>query len=142
MTHYIQELETKEELNRAIPVMQELRPHLNETSFFDLYNEMKQTGYRLFALCDETGQPMSLAGVGIHTNFYNFKHVFVYDLITAFIHRSKGYGHELLSYIERWGKEQGCTCMGLTSAFHRVDAHRFYEREGYTKKSFSFGKAL
>ncbi|WP_028400034.1 GNAT family N-acetyltransferase [Ectobacillus panaciterrae] len=142
MSYCIQELQTQEELQRALPVMQELRPHLDEMSYFDLYNEMKKSGYRLIALSDEAGQPMALAGVAVCTNFYNLKHVYVYDLITASVHRSKGYGHELLSYVERWGKEKGCTYIDLTSAFHRVDAHRFYEREDYMKKSFSFGKAL
>lgn len=46
----------------------------------------------------------------------------------------------VLKHIEEWGKTQGCTGVDLTSGFQRIDAHRFYEREGYIKKSYSFGK--
>ncbi|MED2645905.1 GNAT family N-acetyltransferase, partial [Bacillus thuringiensis] len=52
------------------------------------------------------------------------------------------HGNVLLSYIENWGKENGCESIVLTSAFARIDAHRFYEREGYDKVSYSFHKEL
>ena len=100
---------------------------------------MKEENYKLFSLYDEIGEVVSLAGVTICTNFIT-KHVFVYDLVTAEAHRSKGYGNVLLSYIENWGKEYGCESIALTSAFPRLDAHRFYEREGYDKVSYSFHK--
>ena len=103
---------------------------------------MKEENYKLFSLRDEDEEVVSLAGVAICTNFYNEKHVFVYDLVTAEAHRSKGYGNVLLSYVEKWGKEKGCSSIVLTSAFPRIDAHRFYKREGFDKVSYSFYKAL
>ena len=39
------------------------------------------------------------------------------------------------------GKEEGCSSIVLTSAFPRIDAHRFYEREGFDKVSYSFVKS-
>ena len=63
----------------------------------------------------------------------------MYDLVTAEAHRSKGYGKVLLSYVEKWGRK-GCSSIVLTSAFPRIDAHRFYEREGFNKVSYSFIK--
>ncbi|MFX3625322.1 MAG: GNAT family N-acetyltransferase [Ectobacillus sp.] len=136
------ELCTREELQKALPVMQELRPHLTEAKFFELYEAMQQEGYHLFALCNEQGEPISLAGVIILTNFYNERHVFIYDLVTAAEHRSKGYGKQILSYVEAWGKENGCKMADLTSGFVRIAAHSFYEREGYNKVSFAFRKKL
>ncbi|KAA0766084.1 GNAT family N-acetyltransferase [Bacillus sp. SH5-2] len=138
----VKEVVTEEQLDEVLPVLQQLRTQLSKEEASFLFREMKEEKYKLFSLRNEEDEVVSLAGVTICTNFYNKKHVFVYDLVTAEAHRSKGYGNVLLSYIENWGKEYGCESIALTSAFPRLDAHRFYEREGYDKVSYSFHKNL
>ncbi|MBE7095097.1 GNAT family N-acetyltransferase [Bacillus cereus] len=138
----IREVVTEADLHDVFPVLQQLRTKLSKEEVSSLFQKMKEENYKLFSLRNEGDEVVSLAGVAICTNFYNKKHVFVYDLVTAEAHRSKGYGNVLLSYIENWGKENECESIVLTSAFPRLDAHRFYEREGYDKVSFSFYKEL
>ncbi|PGU08955.1 GNAT family N-acetyltransferase [Bacillus cereus] len=138
----VKEVVTEEQLHEVLPVLQRLRTQLSKEETSTLFRKMKKENYQLFSLRNEDAEVVSLAGVAICTNFYNKKHVFVYDLVTADAHRSKGYGNVLLSYIENWGKENGCESIVLTSAFARIDAHRFYEREGYDKVSYSFLKEL
>ncbi|MED3396749.1 GNAT family N-acetyltransferase [Bacillus wiedmannii] len=138
----IREVVTEADLHAVFPVLQQLRTKLSKEEVSSLFQKMKEENYKLFSLRNEGDEVVSLAGVAICTNFYNEKHVFVYDLVTAEAHRSKGYGNVLLSYIENWGKENECESITLTSAFPRLDAHRFYEREGYDKVSFSFYKEL
>ncbi|MED0982821.1 GNAT family N-acetyltransferase [Bacillus cereus] len=138
----ISEIVTEAELHDVLPVLQQLRTKLSKEEASSLFQKMKEENYKLLSLRNEEDEVVSLAGVAICTNFYNKKHVFVYDLVTAEAHRSKGYGNVLLSYIEDWGMENGCESIDLTSAFPRLDAHRFYEREGYDKVSFSFHKKL
>ncbi|MFD3450201.1 GNAT family N-acetyltransferase [Microbacteriaceae bacterium 4G12] len=142
METFVQEVLSKEDFQVAWSVMQELRTHLSEEEYMTLLETMKGEGYRMFGLYNEEGEPLALAGVAIVTNFYNGRHVFVYDLVTAERYRSQGCGAKLLSYMEQWGKEHGCENLALTSGFQRQDAHRFYEREGYEKRSFAFCKAL
>jgi len=45
---------------------------------------------------------------------------------------------------EAWAVEQGCSIVRLWSSDARTDAHRFYERLGYShiKTQYSFVKAL
>ncbi|MED2014955.1 GNAT family N-acetyltransferase [Bacillus wiedmannii] len=138
----IREVVTEADLHDVFPVLQQLRTKLSREEASSLFQKMKEENYKLFSLRNEEDEAVSLAGVAICTNFSNEKHVFVYDLVTAEAHRSKGYGNVLLSYIENWGKENECESIVLTSAFPRLDAHRFYEREGYDKVSFSFYKEL
>ena len=57
-------------------------------------------------------------------------------------HRSRGVGAALLKQAEELAREAGCNLLELDSAFHRADAHRFYEREGYAKTGFTFEKTL
>ncbi|MEI4802169.1 GNAT family N-acetyltransferase [Bacillus sp. NPDC077411] len=142
MNTHVQEVKTEQEFCKVLPVLQQLRPKLSREEVLSLLERMQEENYRLFALFNHEGEVVSLAGVAICTNFYNAKHVFIYDLVTAEAHRSKGHGEKLLSYIEEWGQENNCTCVVLTSAFPRVDAHRFYEREGYEKVSYSFHKEI
>jgi GNAT superfamily N-acetyltransferase len=56
--------------------------------------------------------------------------------------RSQGIGKAVLDAAKAWAKERGATHLELDSALERVDAHRFYEREGAAYKSFSFGWPL
>lgn len=136
----IVQLVTLEEWKDSFKVMGQLRTHLSEEPYLELLEKMAAEGYKLFALYDEA-EIAALAGVIIQTNLYDGRHVFVYDLITDGRKRSKGYGAELISFLERWGKEQGCERIALTSGVQRKDAHRFYqEKMGFHIPSYSFKK--
>jgi GNAT superfamily N-acetyltransferase len=54
----------------------------------------------------------------------------VEDLAVSPEHRSQGVGKALLDEAKRWGAERGATHLELDSGEARVEAHRFYEREG------------
>jgi len=93
-TEKIIELINQDQYLEAFPVLKQLRIDLTEESFLELLQQMKQNGYKLFALYDEN-RIIALTGVGLQVNFYNKKYVFVYDLVTDEKHRSKGYGYKL-----------------------------------------------
>ena len=63
----------------------------------------------------------------------------VEDLAVAPDRRSRGIGGELLAAAREWAASRGASHLELDSAEIRVDAHRFYEREGGGTRSFSFG---
>jgi GNAT superfamily N-acetyltransferase len=97
--------------------------------------------YNLYALYNK--KIVSLAGLSWRINFYNKRHIFVYDLVTDSEHRSFGYGEKLLSYIPRWAKEQGADYIALESGPQRIHTHRFYEGKlDYDKWCYSFRKIL
>mgnify|MGYP001070462464 CR=1 FL=1 len=138
----IRHYETKKELLKGFEVLKQLRTHLNEDSFFELYEDMKKEGYHLIGL-EDNEVTVAVAGIGILTNFYNGKHVFVYDLVTDGNKRSNGYGKHLLDYIYEFGKDHGCQLVTLQSGVQRIDAHRFYEEKmDYKKLSYSFSKNI
>jgi GNAT superfamily N-acetyltransferase len=60
------------------------------------------------------------------------------DLVTDSSQRSRGVGATLLGAAGEWARAHGCTHLELTSGLGRVDAHRFYEREGMTRAAYSF----
>ena len=56
--------------------------------------------------------------------------------------RSQGIGAALLNAAKDWARSAGATHLELDSGLARVDAHRFYEREGGTRQSYTFGWEL
>lgn len=59
-------------------------------------------------------------------------------------HRSGGIGRQLLEAGEAWARERGIGRMLVGTRTTRIEAHRFYERQGYTiwKTSYFMQKAL
>ncbi|HEX9712251.1 MAG TPA: GNAT family N-acetyltransferase [Actinomycetota bacterium] len=64
------------------------------------------------------------------------------DLIVSEDERSRGAGAALLARAEQLARERGCWGMGLESATWRERAHAFYERVGWTKGGYAFGRQL
>ncbi|APX97717.1 GNAT family N-acetyltransferase [Natronorubrum daqingense] len=134
----VRELTSTDAVREAFPIVAELRDHLDETRYLELYEQMAEEGYRLFAVYDD-GQPVAVAGVTISTNFYLGRHAYVYDLVTTEAERSKGHGERLLEHVHEWAAERDCEAIELESGRWRDDAHRFYtERMGYEKYCYSF----
>lgn len=122
----IAELETENEWLPGLPVLRQLRTHLTEDLLLDRRAQRRADGYRLFVL-SVNEEIVSLAGVIIQTNFYDGRHVDVYDLVTDAAHREQGYGFELLSFVTEWGKDNDCEAVTLSSGLQRTTARRFYE---------------
>ena len=48
----------------------------------------------------------------------------------------------MVAEAERLAREAGAAVLELTSNLRRVDAHRFYEREGFARSHAGFKKRL
>jgi GNAT superfamily N-acetyltransferase len=66
------------------------------------------------------------------------KRCWLEDLVVTKEHRSGGVGRALLDAATEWARERGCTHLELSSGLGRKDAHRFYEREGMERSSYTF----
>jgi GNAT superfamily N-acetyltransferase len=63
-------------------------------------------------------------------------------LVVAAQHRGRGLGEKLLAHVNDFAREHRCSGIELTSAHHRLDAHRFYERVGFSSTSLRFFRPL
>lgn len=57
-------------------------------------------------------------------------------------HRGAGLGGSMLAWAEQHGRRHGATLVQLTTDKSRAEAHRFYERHGYTASHEGFKKPL
>lgn len=64
------------------------------------------------------------------------------DLIVEETYRGNGIGRQLMDAIHEYGKRQNCDYAILVSSGFRKQAHRFYEKIGYTEDVRGFRKAL
>ena len=136
----IRELDLKE-LQTVYDVLSQLRVDLSYKEFEDLIYDMRHMKYRMIGIMD-ADELITYAGVAVQTNLYHKRHLYVFDLITDEKYQGKGYGKMMLDYLVDYAKMGMCENIVLSSGFQREDAHRFYEKNGFDKKSFVFLKTL
>jgi GNAT superfamily N-acetyltransferase len=63
------------------------------------------------------------------------------DMVVDKERRSRGIGAQLMAAAETWARARGLTHIELSSNAGRVNAHRFYERQGF-RRAYAFLKWL
>jgi GNAT superfamily N-acetyltransferase len=82
--------------------------------------------------------------VGVCTAYYTFHAIrfgpraWVEELAVHPEVRSQRIGSRLLATAKDWARERGASHLKLDSSLARIDAHRFYEREGPSGRSYSY----
>lgn len=124
------------------PVMHQLRPHLDLDQYLAAVARMRTTdGFRLVAArIDDTVR--AVAGFRLMEMLYCGRVLSVDDLVTDAAARSTGLGRALLDWLTAEARSLGCAQLHLDSGLHRVDAHRFYERESMKKTAFHFAARI
>ncbi len=113
---------------QALPVLQELRPHLTADLLARVLDEGAPQGLRFTAVF-AGDRCVAVAGWRIIANTSATRKMYVDDLSTAESERSRGYGRMLLDALRERAVEAGCRFLDLDSGVQRFDAHRFYLRE-------------
>ena len=125
----------------VLPVLAELRPHLDAPSFAAVYAEGHPQGLRYLAAYDGD-RCVGVAGWRVLALTFAIRKLYVDDLVTTAGTRSAGVGHALLAELETRARQAGCTVLDLDSGVQRHAAHRFYFRERMHISSHHFTKTL
>ncbi len=136
----IRELNLKE-LYTAYTVVSQLRTELSYEDYEDLIYDMRHMEYKMFGVFEKE-KLITYAGVAIQTNLYHKRHLYVFDLVTDEKFRGKKYGEMMLEYLHDYAKLGMCESIVLSSGFAREDAHKFYEKHDFLKKSYMFVKKV
>ncbi len=67
---------------------------------------------------------------------------YICDLVVDQEHRGAGVGTALVERAVEIARQRRCRRVELDSGFHRLEAHRFYERRGFEKRAFLFSRIL
>jgi len=128
---------TDNEINNCYAVMSQLRPHILVDEFLPIVKDQMQNNYHL-AYVESDGQVVACAGFRYSQNLAWDKFLYVDDLITDSQQRSRGYGKQLLDWLIQQARLNSCAQLHLDSGVQRLEAHRFYEREGISKTGYHF----
>ena len=136
------ELSLPDDLDRAFPVIKELRVQLTLEDFKTFVMLAKAAdGYRLVAR-EVRGKIIALMGYRILHDLVHGSHLYIDDLVTIKDHRSGGHGAELLKYAESEARRLGLSGLRLCAGLENEAAKRFYEREGWQSRSIAFKKRV
>ncbi|MBO9717363.1 MAG: GNAT family N-acetyltransferase [Pseudoxanthomonas sp.] len=134
-------LDDEAAIDRSYALMARLRPRLSRGDYLAAVSRlMAAHGYRLVGLHDDGLR--ALAGIRIGEWLHTGRYLEVEDLVTAETDRSRGYGRALLGWIAGYARQQDCRQLRLVSGVQRVDAHRFYQREGMAWEAKYFSMDL
>jgi GNAT superfamily N-acetyltransferase len=125
----------------ALPVLQELRPHITAASFSEIYEQGFQQGLRFWAVYLRD-RCVGVCGWRVIQNTSAGRKLYIDDLVTTEKSRGQGIGGYFLSELADRAREEGCSILDLDSGTHRTDAHRFYLREGMSNTAFHFGREI
>lgn len=134
-------IEKDTEISVCFALMQQLRSDLKHKDFNQQVSSQIKEGYHLFCM-QKSSEIVALCGCWVRTNLAWGKHLYIDDLISSEHKRSLGYGKEMMEYVIKFAKEQGCQEIHLDSGVQRFQAHKFYLREDFKIGSHHFSKEL
>ena len=127
---------------RALPVLQELRPHVTADVMAQLLQRAASQGLQFMAVLDLRGRCLGVAGWRVVDNTSAGRKLYIDDLVTTASARSGGVGALLLAELRLRGREAGCRLMELDSGVSKFAAHRFYLRERFDITAHHFSTSL
>ena len=103
---------------------------------------LSDPGYATF-VADTDGDVVGVAGAAL-SRYYEKDGLYCRLVVLAVSStaRGMGIGGQLVQAIESWSAARGAREVVVNSGMHRGEAHRFYERCGYSRTGFRFIKQL
>jgi GNAT superfamily N-acetyltransferase len=130
------------EILRVYAVLKELRPHISEEEFVEIYKHAHEaddyTFYGYFVNNDCVG----LMGLRYLNDYVHRFHLYIDDLVVSKDHRSQQIGAKLLKFAEALALKKSCTGLRLSTGVDNKDGMRFYEREHWALRAVVFKKKV
>ena len=106
-------------------------------------NKMLSLGnYKIFVACHDESVVGFVGAVSFIAFEVKNEAMKVIALAVREKHRGRGIGTALLKNVEAYAAENSIGAILLNSGLPREKAHKFYESQGYTRKSYGFTKNL
>lgn len=134
-----------DDFNDILPLFQQLQPEkqLDKEKVKEFYLKLIKSDKHFAWVAETDGKIIGYADMVIET--YHFAFEFVARIETTIIdekYRRKGIATKLIEKCEEKARGMKCSAIDLDSTMKRVEAHKFYESNGYTKRGYLFWKKL
>lgn len=133
------------DFGQLIGLFRQLWPNkpINPNVLQTIFEKAISSSSRLYfcAVCDES--VIGLASLSTKDNLWQEGVIgYIEEFVVDEKHRGQGIGTRLFEHLIAEAREKGCRRIELDSAFHRKEAHGFYERFGFESRAFLFSKEL
>lgn len=116
---------------------------LDRSVFNSLFLEQLEAGNPVFYVALAEGKVVGVGSCSVQIHLHHTARIAeVMELYVNPESRGAGIGKLLLAELTEYATAKGATQLEVASNFRRVDAHRFYEREGFGKNHFKFVKKI
>jgi len=136
---------TEEDFAAVLGLLGELWPgrRLDAAALHVVYSRSLASESQFYLCAEEEGAVIGFCSLSLKNNLWQAGDLaHIDELVVAQRQRRKGIGCALMTAAIKLAIESGCASIELDSAFHREDAHRFYESQGFENRAFLFSKSL
>ena len=137
----VEECRSEAEIAALYQIMREARPNLDEKTYLERTRAAKECGYRMFRGIFER-RVVAAMGLRVNADLFWGRHLYLDDLAVVAGLRGRRIGEAMMRFVETEARAQGCKHIRVTNGMKGHDAHRFYERIGYERRSFVFVRAV
>lgn len=125
-----------------LPIIQELLPFVkNEEILLENFKLLLHWG-RVFIGVEKDGLTVAFCQIHLDQNLEGLKTLIVDELVVSKEFRSLGIGSQVLKYVENYARQKELLIIDISSSIRRKQAHKFYEKNYYTKSYFGFDKRV
>ena len=114
--------------------------YFNEEKLKTIYQTDLETARKQYLVARKDKKIVGVCSLSTTNNWHYLKVTEIEELIVDKSYRNQGIGKMLLNKAVNIAKEKGCYRVELHSNLKRIDAHKFYESNGFEKGSYYFTK--
>jgi GNAT superfamily N-acetyltransferase len=136
---------TASDSEAAFFLLKQLWPekNLDQQKLARLFREVIEARSRVLLCAKLQDRMVGFGSMTLKAHFFHEGLIgWIDELVVDAPFRGRGIGSLLLNGLMAAARERGCVAAELDSAFHRNEAHVFYEKSGFEKRAFLFSKKL
>ena len=127
------------EIYSIIPLLQILNTNISEDTLKARLEQMIKEGYQCIGAFDKNNL-IGICGIWILTKYYIGKHIEPDNMIIHPEYQKKNIGSKLMTWIDKFAKENDCMASELNCYINNKQAHEFYKKENYDVIALHFQK--
>jgi GNAT superfamily N-acetyltransferase len=134
-----------EDFDEVLPLLRQLWPdkRLDAVPLKTVFDRALGSELQAYLCATDDQRVIGFGSLTLKNNLWQEGYVgHVDELVVDGTYRSRGFGKLLLNQIIELARRTGCRRVELDSAFHRKEAHMFYEQHGFENRAFLFSRVL
>ncbi len=135
----------RDDFYKIFPLLEQLWPNekLRKDMLEGVFSQAVRSETDVLMCAERDGEIIGFCAYAVMRNLWQPGSIaYIYAMVVDTGSRRNGVGTMLMQAMQGSAKRCGLVRVELDSAFHREQAHRFYEKLGYDKRAFLFSYYL